>query len=76
MDIGPTELIIVLAIVLVIFGVGRVSALGGELGKAIRDFREGVAGPGSRAKDDKEPAPQAAGDQRAEEAAAEPPPLA
>jgi sec-independent protein translocase protein TatA len=41
MDIGPTELLIILFIVLLIFGPGRLSKIGGELGKAIRSFREG-----------------------------------
>jgi len=36
------ELIIVLIIVIVLFGAGRVSKLGGELGVAIREFRKGL----------------------------------
>ena len=42
MDIGPTELILMLVIFIVLFGVGRISQLGSELGKAIRDFRQGL----------------------------------
>ena len=38
--IGPTELIIVLVIVLIIFGVGRLPEIGGALGKALREFRK------------------------------------
>jgi sec-independent protein translocase protein TatA len=54
MDIGPTELIIILIIVVLVFGVGRVGKLGGELGNAIREFRQGLnAG-------DKEQQPQGA----------------
>ncbi|MBL7164769.1 MAG: twin-arginine translocase TatA/TatE family subunit [Anaerolineales bacterium] len=41
--LGPTELIIILVIVIVLFGVGRVSKIGGELGSAIREFRAGVS---------------------------------
>ena len=37
--IGPTELIIVLVIVLIIFGVGKLPEIGGAMGKAIREFR-------------------------------------
>ena len=37
--IGPTELIIVLVIVLIVFGVGRLPEIGGAMGKAIREFR-------------------------------------
>jgi sec-independent protein translocase protein TatA len=39
--IGPMELIIVLFIVLVIFGAGRLPEIGGALGKGIREFRKG-----------------------------------
>jgi len=44
MDIGPTELIIILVIVLLLFGVGRISKIAGELGSGIRSFREGLQG--------------------------------
>jgi len=37
--IGPTELIIVLAIILIIFGVGRLPEIGSAMGKAIKGFR-------------------------------------
>ena len=43
MDIGPSELIIVLVIVLLLFGPGRIANIGGELGKAIAEFRKGLA---------------------------------
>ena len=42
MNLGPTELIIILVIVIVLFGVGRLSRLGGELGQGIKSFREGL----------------------------------
>jgi TatA/E family protein of Tat protein translocase len=38
------ELVIVLAIILVLFGAGRVGKLGGELGTALREFRKGLNG--------------------------------
>jgi sec-independent protein translocase protein TatA len=41
--LGPTELLIILGIVLLLFGVGRVSRIGGELGQAIANFRKGMA---------------------------------
>jgi sec-independent protein translocase protein TatA len=40
--IGTPELIIVLIIVLLVFGIGRIGKLGSELGRGIRAFREGV----------------------------------
>ena len=45
MDIGPSELIIVLIIVLLIFGPGRIAKLGRELGSGIRNFRQGMETP-------------------------------
>ena len=42
--IGPTELLIVLAIVVLIFGVGRLGRLGKDLGEGIREFRRGISG--------------------------------
>lgn len=40
--LGPTELIIILVIVLVLFGAGRIGKIAGELGQGIRNFREAV----------------------------------
>jgi len=40
--LGAPELIIVLIIVIIIFGVGRISKIGGELGKGISAFRKGI----------------------------------
>jgi sec-independent protein translocase protein TatA len=45
--IGPLELVIILGIILLIFGVGRISKVGGELGKGIRAFRDGLSGKDS-----------------------------
>ena len=44
MSLGPTELIIILVIVIVLFGVGRISKIAGELGTGIRSFKEGLEG--------------------------------
>lgn len=52
MNLGPTELIIVLVIVIILFGVGRVGRIGGELGTAIREFRRGVQGEDKTAEND------------------------
>lgn len=41
-SLGPTELIIILVIVLLIFGPGKLANLGGSLGKSIKDFRRGM----------------------------------
>ena len=50
--IGTTELIIILVIVVLLFGIGRISKVGSELGKGIRSFKEGLKGE-DQAKDDK-----------------------
>ena len=42
--VGTTELILVLAVVMIIFGVGRLPEIGGALGKAIREFRSSQLG--------------------------------
>ena len=46
-SIGPTELIIVLVIVLVIFGPKRLPGLGRSLGSGMREFRDSVTGKSS-----------------------------
>ncbi len=43
-DIGTPVLIIVLVIVVLLFGVGRIGKIAGELGKGIREFRTGLSG--------------------------------
>jgi sec-independent protein translocase protein TatA len=40
--LGPTELIIVLVIILVVFGAGKLPDIATGLGKGIRDFKKGV----------------------------------
>jgi sec-independent protein translocase protein TatA len=43
-SIGPTELIIVLVIVLLIFGPKRLPGLGKQLGSGMREFKESISG--------------------------------
>lgn len=40
MSPGPTELILILALALIIFGAGKLPEVGKSLGKSIREFRE------------------------------------
>lgn len=51
---GPTELIIILIIVILLFGVGRISKIAGELGSGIRAFRAGL----QEENDDKDQEPE------------------
>ncbi|OGO30653.1 MAG: preprotein translocase subunit TatA [Chloroflexi bacterium RBG_16_54_18] len=41
---GIPELLIILVIILVLFGVGRISKIAGEMGSGIRAFKEGIQG--------------------------------
>ena len=43
-NLGPTELIIILVIIIILFGAGRISKSAGELGQGIREFRKGLSG--------------------------------
>jgi sec-independent protein translocase protein TatA len=42
--IGAPELILIIVIVVLLFGVGRIGKIGGELGKGISAFRDGLKG--------------------------------
>ena len=44
-SIGATELLIILAIVVVLFGASRVADVGGALGRSIRAFRKELKEP-------------------------------
>lgn len=41
-QLGVPELLIVLVIIVVIFGVGRLPEIGGAIGKSIREFKTSV----------------------------------
>ena len=42
--LGGTEWIIILVIVILLFGPGRIGKLSGEIGKSIKSFRDGLSG--------------------------------
>ena len=42
-DVGVPELLIVLVIVVLVFGPGRLAKMMGEIGKGIRAFKESVS---------------------------------
>lgn len=41
--LGATELLIILVIVILLFGVGRIGKIAGELGSGLREFRKAVS---------------------------------
>ena len=47
-NLGPTELIIILVIIIILFGAGRISKIAGELGQGIREFRKGLSPDGEK----------------------------
>lgn len=53
MHLGTTELLLILAIAILLFGSTKISGLGKALGKSIREFKEEVKAP-----EDAEKAPE------------------
>ncbi len=52
MDIGLPELLIILVVIVILFGPGRIGKVAGELGKGIRAFRDGLSGKGEEKKEE------------------------
>ncbi len=53
-NLGGLELGIILVIVIIIFGVGRIRKIGGELGGGIKAFKDGLQGDGEEEADQEE----------------------
>ena len=56
--IGPLELILVLAIVLLIFGPKRLPGLGRSLGSGMKEFKDGITGKSREDEAAADPQPQ------------------
>ena len=41
-SLGPMELVLILLIVVLLFGAGKIPEIGGAVGKSIREFRSSV----------------------------------
>ena len=52
--LGTPELLIILVIVILVFGVGRIANIGGELGKGISAFRKGLKDDNEKKTDEEE----------------------
>jgi sec-independent protein translocase protein TatA len=52
-NVGPTELIILLVVVLLVFGSKRLPEIGRSMGKGMREFKDSVSG-----KDEPPPEPE------------------
>jgi len=62
-SIGPWEIGLILLIILIIFGVGKLPQVGGAIGKALREFRKSQKGED----DAKASRPDEAGDDKPQE---------
>ena len=51
-EFGLPELLVILVIIVILFGPGRIGKVAGELGKGIRSFRDGLTGKEEEKKED------------------------
>jgi len=52
MRLGALEIIGILLVVLLIFGPGRIAKVAGELGKGIKEFKDGLSGDDTPGQDE------------------------
>ena len=48
---GPWEIALILVVILIVFGVGKLPQVGNAIGKGIRSFKKGQAGEDEEEKD-------------------------
>ena len=56
--IGPWEIALILVIILIIFGVGKLPQVGGAIGKGMRAFKRGQRGEDEEVEEEEEPKPK------------------
>lgn len=54
MSVGIWQLVLILLIVLLLFGRGRIAAVMGDFGKGIRSMREGLKGEDNKSEEPKQ----------------------
>lgn len=57
MAVGPTQILIILAVLLLLFGASRLPQLGKNLGAGIRNFKRGLSGAEEDEDEDEEAPP-------------------
>ena len=55
---GPWEIALIVVIILIVFGVGKLPQVGGAIGKGIRSFRKGQQGALDEDEDEEEEEPK------------------
>jgi len=53
--IGPWEIGLILVIIMIVFGVGKLPQVGGAIGKGLRSFRKAQRGEGEEEEEEEEP---------------------
>jgi sec-independent protein translocase protein TatA len=53
-NVGPLELIVILAIALIVLGPKKLPEVGRSIGKGMREFRDSLSGDSDRRDDDEE----------------------
>lgn len=56
--IGPWEIALVLVIILIVFGVGKLPQVGGAIGKGLRSFKKGQRGEDDEEEEKEEEKPK------------------
>ncbi|MFC1989727.1 twin-arginine translocase TatA/TatE family subunit [Chloroflexota bacterium] len=56
--LGPWEIALILVIILLVFGVGKLPQVGGAIGKGMRAFRKGQSGEGEGEEEEEEEKPK------------------
>lgn len=57
MSIGFTEILLILLVVVLVFGTSKLRNMGGDLGAAVRNFKQAMKDGESGSADDKKPDP-------------------